>query len=140
MNHPKPDSNNWEATQKSKIVRLRYWTLAWLLSLALARFGPESIWAYHTGLSVLGIVLNLVIGAGMIIANKAYLRGLDEMQQKIFLDATALSLGVGLICGLGYEQLEDIQLITFQPEISHLICLMSVTFIVGIEWGNKALR
>ena len=62
------------------------------------------------------------------------------MQQKIFLDATALSLGTGLICGLSYEQLEDVQLITFQPEISHLIFVMSLTFIVGIVWGNKAHR
>ena len=140
MNHPKTNSNSWEATQKTNTARLRYWTLAWLLSLALARFGPESIWAYHTGLSILGIVLNLFIGAGMIIANKTYLRGIDEMQQKIFLDATALSLGTGLICGLSYEQLEDVQLITFQPEISHLIFVMSLTFIVGIVWGNKAHR
>ena len=62
------------------------------------------------------------------------------MQQKIFLDSAALTLGVGLVCGLGYELLEDIRLISFQPEISHLGILMCLTFLAGNIAGHRKYR
>lgn len=117
-----------------------YWSIAWVASMALAAFGPGLLWDYQTGLSVLGVVINLAIGGGMILANKRYLQGLDEMQRKIFLDASLLSLGVGLVFGLSYELLEDIKLIAFQPEIPHLVILMCLTFLVGLVMGHRAYR
>jgi hypothetical protein len=68
---------------------------------------------------------------------KHYLLGLDELQRKIQLDAMALSLGVGLVIGSSYELLEDIKLITFEPEISHLIILMSLTYVVAAVLGHR---
>lgn len=140
MNKPKTDLGNWQAIQNKNTVRLRYWTTAWVLSTALAAFGPKLLWDFHTGLTILGVVINLAIGFGMVVANKRYVQGLDEMHRKIFLDAGALSLGVGLVCGLGYELLEDIELITFQPEISHLVILMCLTFLTGMIVGHRKYR
>ena len=140
MNKPKTDLGSWQASQKKNTVRLRYWTIAWVLSSALAAFGPKLLWDFHTGLTILGVVINLAIGFGMIVANKRYLQGLDEMHRKIFLDAGALSLGVGLVCGLSYELLEDIKLITFEPEISHLVILMCLTFLTGMIVGHRKYR
>jgi hypothetical protein len=86
---------------------------------------------------VVGVIFNLAVGFGMIMANKRHLRGLDEMHQKIFLEAGALTLGVGLVCGLSYELLEDIRLITFEPQISHLVVLMCMTFLGGMIAGQR---
>ena len=140
MSKPKTDLGSWQASQKKNTVRLRYWTIAWVLSLAVAAFGPNFLWDFHTGPTILGVVINLAVGFGMILANKRYLLGLDEMHRKIFLDAGALSLGVGLVCGLSYELLEDIELITFQPEISHLVILMCLTFLAGMIVGHRKYR
>ena len=140
MNKPKTDLSSWQASQKENTVRLRYWTIAWVLSLALAAFGPKLLWDFQTGLTILGVVINLAVGFGMIVANKRYVQGLDEMHRKIFLDAGALSLGVGLVCGLSYELLEDIKLITFEPEISHLVILMCLTFLAGMIVGHRKYR
>jgi hypothetical protein len=137
MNYSKGGSSDWAASKVRNTIRLRYWTIAWVLSYALAAFGPKLIWNFHTGLTILGVVSTLAIGFGMIVANKRYVQGLDEMHRKIFLDAGALSLGVGLVCGLSYELLEDIKLITFQPEISHLIILMCLTFLTGLITGHR---
>ena len=49
----------------------------------------------------------------------------------------ALTLGVGLVVGTSYELLEDIKLITFEPEISHLTILMCLTYFIGIILGNR---
>lgn len=137
MNTPKRDSGGWQARQKMNTVRLSYWTGAWVLSFALAAFGPKLIWNFNTGFTILGVVINLAVGFGMIVANRQYLQGLDEMHRKIFLDAGALSLGIGLVCGLSYEILEDIKLIAFQPELSHLIVLMCLTFLAGLIMGHR---
>ena len=140
MNVSKTESKDWLAKGVKNTVRLRYWTLAWVLSMALAAFGPKLIWDFATVPTIITVLINLGIGFGMIMANKRYLQGLDEMQQKIFLEAGALTLGVGLVCGLGYEQLEDIKLISFEPEISHLIILMCLTFMVGMIIGHRKYR
>jgi hypothetical protein len=137
MNYSKGGSSDWAASKVRNTIRLRYWTIAWVLSYALAAFGPKLIWNFHTGLTILGVVITLAVGFGMIVANKRYVQGLDEMHRKIFLDAGALSLGVGLVCGLSYELLEDIKLITFQPEIPHLVILMCLTFLTGLIVGHR---
>ena len=140
MNNPETDVNSWQASQKNNTARLKYWTIAWVLSLALATFGPKLLWNFQTELTILGVVITLAVGFGMIMAIKGYVQALDEMQRKIFLDAGALSLGVGLVIGNSYELLEDIKLITFEPEISHLLILMCLTFLVGTIIGHRKLQ
>ena len=76
----------------------------------------------------------------MIAVNKRNVRGWDELGQKIFLDAAAFTLGVGLVCGLSYELLEDIRLISSEPEISHLIILMALTFMAVMIAGHRKYR
>lgn len=140
MNKLKTGSNNWAASSLRNSVRLMFWAAAWVAAMALAAFGPKLIWNYNTLLTILSVLINLGIGFAMIVANKRYLKGLDEMHQKIFLDAAVLTLGVGLVCGLSYELLEDIRLIPFQPEISHLVILMSLTFLTGMIVGHRKYR
>jgi hypothetical protein len=137
MKDLKADSGDWATSNSRNTTRLKIWTTAWVLSTALAAFGPKLIWDFHTGLTILGVVIYLAVGYGMIVASKRQVEGLDEMQRKIFLDAGALTLGVGLVCGLGYDLLEDIKLITFEPEISHLVILMCLTFLTGQIMGHR---
>ena len=140
MNKQKTDSSAWAASTTRNTVRLGFWTLAWLATTAVAAFGPKLVWDFATLPTILGVLANLAVGFGMILATRRQLRGLDEMHQKIFLDAGALSLGVGLVCGLGYEMLENIRLISFEPEISHLVILMTLTFLAGMIAGHRKYR
>jgi len=140
MNQPNTECNDWAAGNAKNTRRLKFWSAAWVASTALAAFGPKFIWDFDTIPTILGVLLNLGVGFGMILANRRYLHGLDEMQQKIFLQAGALSLGVGLVCAIAYELLEDIRLITFEPEISHIVILMCLTFMTGMIIGNWKYR
>jgi len=105
--------------------------------MAIAAFAPKYVWDFNTVLSIIGVVICIAVGFGMLLANRKYLQGLDEMQRKILFDAMALSLGVGLVLGLSYELLEDIKLITFQPEIPHLVMVMCFTYMGGIIAGHR---
>ena len=140
MSKSKTESNDWAAIGRKNSVRLMGWNAAWVLSMALAAFGPKLMWDFDTSLTVLFVLINLGIGFGMILANKRYLNGLDELHQKIFLDAAVFTLGIGLVCGLSYELFEDIKLIPFEPEISHVIMLMGLTYLLGVILGNRRYR
>ena len=131
------DTCDTTAQTKKNTLRLFFWAGAWVLATAGAAFGPRFLWDFNTLPTVLGVLVHIGIGFGMIRVFKQYLLGLDELQRKIQLDAMALSLGVGVVFGVSYEMLEDIKLITFEPEISHLHLLMCLTYFIGIILGNR---
>ena len=133
-------STDFATNIKKNTLRLLYWTVAWLATGAVAAFGPRLIWDFATLPTILGVLINLGVGFGMIVATRRDVRGWDELQQKLFLDAAAITLGVALVCGFSYELLEDIRLIAFEPEISHLILLMGLTFMAALIAGRRKYR
>ena len=134
------EHNNYQAKNNANTRTLRNWTTAWVITMAIAAFAPRFIWDFNTSLTIITLLINLAVGFRMLVANRDYLRGLDEMQQKILFDAMAFTLGVGLVIGLSYELLEDIKLITFEPEIPHLIIVMCLTYLTAIIAGHRKYR
>ena len=130
------NSDAYSARTKSNTIRLGYWTFAWLISLILASFGKQFIWGLNASLTLGAIILTLVTGAGMIWANKIHLQGLDELQQKIQLEAMGLALGVGLVAGLSYSLLDINNLIRFDAEISYLVILVGLVYMAGVFIGQ----
>jgi uncharacterized membrane protein YcfT len=137
MNNSKPNEKICSQHKNTYILQLALWTLAWLVSTALLRFGAEYMWEFQPAYSITALMTHLALGAAVIMVNVKHLANLDELQRKITMDAMGITLGVGLIAGIAYEQLEDIKLISFEPEISHLIMLMAFTYIVSILIGNR---
>jgi hypothetical protein len=140
MNDKSTASSDWEKNTVKTTVRLGFWTLGWVVTMAIANFGPKLIWQFNDSVTIVAILLNLAVGAGMILANKRHLNGLDELQQKIQLEAMALSLGVGLIVGLGYSNLDVSNIISADAEISHLVILMGLTYLAGVIAGTRKYR
>ena len=122
---------------EAKVV---YWGLSWVLATAGAAFGPELLWGYGTLMTSVAVATQLALGFGMIWAFKGVLLAMDDLQRLIQLEAISLALGVGIVVGISYELLEDVKLITFEPEISHLIMLMSLTYVFGLFLGNRHYR
>jgi hypothetical protein len=124
-------SNDWQAIQTKNLRHLAYWTFGWALTLTIPAFGPKFLWDYNPGISILAILINTIIGVGMILMNRRYANGLDEMQRKIFMDAKAMALGVGVVGGLSYSMLDSANVISFDAEIGHLILLMGITYSIS---------
>ncbi len=133
-------SSDWSKNTKKNTTRLFSWTIAWVLTLAIATFGRLFIWEDNETISLIAISFNLAIGIGYILANKNYLRGLDELQQKIQLEATALALSVGIVAGLTYSLLAQAKIVHPHAEISNLIILMGITYSIGIFLGNRRYK
>lgn len=128
--------NTWAMRQKKNTIRLAIWTSGWTLSLALATFGPKFLWQGNATMTVLAIIINLIFGIGMIFANKHHLKGLDELLQKIELEAMAVALGVGVVAGLSYSVMDITNLISTDAEISHLVILIGLTYLAGTIIGR----
>ena len=133
-------TNKAYSRDRVSTAKVAYWGLAWVLATAGAAFGPELLWGYGTLITSIGIAIQLALGFGMIWAFKGVLLAMDDLQRLIQLEAISLALGVGIVVGISYELLEDVKLITFEPEISHLIILIGLTYLFGLFLGNRHYR
>ncbi len=144
MNDKINDSENatttWQQKNKNTTAKLSMWTAIWVLSMALTNFGPRFIWDFNLTLTIIAILLNLALGLKMVVVNIAHLKGLDEMQQRIQLNAMGITLGISLVVGLTYSNLDVVNLISFHAEISHLVIFMGLTYLTATYIGNRSYR
>jgi len=76
----------------------------------------------------------------MIYANRTHLLSLDELQQRLQLNAMATTLGLGLIVGIAYSLLDQSDVISGDAEISVLIIFMGITYIASIAYSTLRYR
>jgi len=129
------------SANKDRIIKqnriLAYWTSGWMLSMALATFGPKFLWNFNSRFTGVAILINLLFGIGLINGKKKWLKQLDELQLKIQLDAMALALGVGIVGGLSYSLMDITNLIPMDAEISVLVIAISLTYLAGSIIGTR---
>ena len=140
MDKLKADSNNYPTRIAKGSLHLLCWTATWVATTALAAYGPRLIWDFATLPTILGVLFNLAVGFGMILSTKKHVHTLDELGQKIFLDASAITLGVVMVCGPSYTLLASQKLMSFQPEIGDLMMLMALTFVAANYVGTRKYR
>jgi hypothetical protein len=117
---------------KSTLKNLAAWTMAWVLSTAFATFGPIALWD-SIGLSILAIIINLLIGIGMIRANVSLFATYDELQKEIHLKATGITLGLSLVLGISYSLFDTSNVMAGDAEIGVLVGLMGIIYL-GSTW------
>ena len=116
--------------QKKHTKIMLAWTLAWVVSLAFLSYGANFLWD-NLLITKIGLLINLAIGVGMIIANKNLFKHYDELQKKIQFEAMALTLGLAVVVGLTYEISFDFGVINSEPEFEYLMLFISFTYIAS---------
>jgi len=134
------NSKDWKARTHEATTRLAGWTAGWVITIALATFGPTYLWGDQSWLTMVVILINFGIGLGMIVANIHHLQMQDEMMQKIQLQAMALALGIGVVGGLSYSILDITNMISSDAEISYLVILISITYLVSLIYNRRRYR
>lgn len=137
--HP-PDTGAWASRQIRNTLGLAAWTAAWVASLLLAAFGPEVLWNNQAAPTLLAIAFSVVVGVGMLFANKRYLQALDELQRTIQLQVMAWTLGAGLVGGVAWTLFARHDLVGFEAEIGHLVAFMGVVYMAGSVAGSLRHR
>ena len=119
---------------------LKIWTLAWTLSMAIATFGPQFLWNEESIGTLLAIIVNLILGVRMILANRKFINSGDELQEKIQLESLGLTLGLAVIVGLSYSLLDQMNLISGNAEISVLVLFIGITYLVTMTINNRKYK
>ena len=119
---------------------LKIWTLAWTLSMAIATFGPQFLWNEESIGTLLAIIVNLILGVRMILANRKIINSGDELQKKIQLESLGLTLGLAVIVGLSYSLLDQMNLISGNAEISILVLFIGITYLVTMTVNNRKYK
>ena len=119
---------------------LRLWTLAWTLSMAIATFGPQFLWNVESIGTLLAIIVNLILGVRMILANRKFINSGDELQKKNYLESLGLTLGLAVIVGLSYSLLDQKNLISGDAEISVLVLFIGITYLVTMTINNRKYK
>ena len=135
-----PNTGAWASRMIRNVLGLAAWTAAWVASLALAAFGPEILWDRQPAPTLVAIAFNVLVGVGMLFANRRYLNSLDELQRTIQLQAMAWSLGAGLVGGLAWTLLARHGLVGIEAEIAHLVMFMGVVYMAGTVGGMLRYR
>ena len=125
-------SNEWASGTRKKTIKLAIWTTAWVLTVAVAAFGPELVWKSNTVINTIVILLNVGVGVGMIIANIKHLKSLDELMQKVHLEAMGISLGVAVVGGIAYSLVDATNVISSDAEIGGLIIMIALSYLLAV--------
>ncbi len=123
--------------RRKHLINLGLWTWSWVVTLAIATFGPIFIWEDHKALTTLAIITNLSNGVLMILANRKLFNHYDELERKIHLESLALTLGLTIIVGLTYSLLDQTNLIPFDAEIGVLVGFVGVTYMITLLVNRK---
>tara|TARA_B110000014_G_scaffold186110_1_gene135057 strand:- start:326 stop:712 length:387 start_codon:yes stop_codon:yes gene_type:complete len=116
--------------QKKYKILLMAWTFAWVASTAFLSYGVEFLWD-NLLITKIGLVINLAIGVGMIIANKNLFKHYDELQKQIQFEAMAITLGLTVVVGLVYEVSYDFGVIDSEAEFEYLVFFISFSYVTS---------
>ena len=123
-----------------KSAALVVWGLAWVVTLALARFGPQLLWDSQPVVSWIAVALNVVVGVGWIVAFTRFLKAVDDLHRKILLDALAITLGVGWVVGFGFVVADAAGLIAGDVDLAAFPILLGVVFVLAFAFGRVRYR
>ena len=129
-----------KSSTQGSVLALAIWTVAWVATLAVAKFGPELIWNDQPVVSWIAIAVNVIVGIGWIVAHARYLRAVDDLMRKILMDAIAVALGAGLVGGFAYSAANTAGVISFDSDIAFISVLMGVVYIVATAVGFVRYR
>jgi len=132
------DSKNFTPPENVKMLAVS--TTIWLITMAIAAFGPTLLWDNQTSITLLAIALNLIAGLFVIKSNLQYWNSLDEMIQRVHLNAMGIALGLGIVGGLSFSLLETSDIIQTEFDLSFMVILMSLSYLISIIVGMKRLR
>ena len=139
MNEPAFSHVSHDARSVRDSLKLLAWVFIWMASLTVSDKAALHGWWDAAWLTVLSIVVNGLLGIGLMLAFMQMLKRMDDLQRMIQLDALALALGVSLVgCALysltvtwGYIQDE---------EVSDIFVLMCLSYSAGALIGVLRYR
>lgn len=139
MNEIGKHSGNYITRNKKNNMLYITWTVAWVGSMILVDKAVKYGWYSSDLISILAIVVNTALGLGVMVAFMRMLKGMDDLQRNIQLNALALAVGAGFVGGFCYLLLATSNLIS-EAEISDILLLMAIAYMASVIYGQVKYR
>jgi hypothetical protein len=130
----------YQSRTRRSTLNLFKWVAIWVASFLVATFGPIFIWDKAASITWIGCAVTILIGIGAIAANRNQIRDLDEMLQRVTLEAFGITLGAVIIVGCPYTILQQNKLVPAAGGIPMLMVLISVTLLISMLVGMRRYR
>ncbi len=115
------------------------WIFAWMASLVISDKAALYGWWSAEWITWLSIAVNFALGVWVAVRFVRMLRGMDDLQRKIQLDALAFSFGVTLVATISYSLLVTWGYIT-DEEVSDMFVVMCVAYSLAVITGTLRYR
>lgn len=129
-------SNSMNSKLSASRNKLAMWSIAWVFTTALVTFGSQFLWESQI-ITIITLIFSLAVGVGMVLANRNFVNEGDELQRKIQLESMGLTLGLAVVVGIAYSQLDTTNLIAQDAEISFLILFMGITYLLCVFFNAR---
>lgn len=140
MNSSKLQETGYQSRFRANTIRVVCWNGAWAATSLVMALGPRFLWNKALGFTLLAIGVDVAVGVGMILATKKYVTELDDLQQKVYLNALGITVGVALISVVPYAVLDAYHVVHFKAAVAYLVILMGLTFLVSVLYGTWRYR
>ena len=81
--------------------------------------------------AIVATIIVSLLGLGVILAHRQFLRDADELMRKIQLDSLALAHGVGVVAGFSYSLLLSADIVS-DTNALNLVAIMIFTYVVSM--------
>ena len=115
------------------------WIFAWMASLTISDKAALYGWWSAEWITWLSIAVNFALGVWVAVRFVRMLRGMDDLQRKIQLEALAFSFGVSLVASISYSLLVTWGYIT-DEEVSDIFVVMCVAYSLAVIVGTLRYR
>jgi hypothetical protein len=140
MNEQKPPQRGYDSRILASTMRLFCWGITWVGATALMGLGPKFLWHKAVVFTLLAVGLEVAVGVGWMLATKKYVMELDELQRRVWLNALGITVGVAVIAVPPLSVMDVSHVLPFPVNISHLVLLMGLTFVVSFVRGMLRYR
>ena len=136
----KTPESAYQSRARRSTVKLFAWVVIWVASFALLTFGPIFIWDRAAPITWIACAVTILTGIGAIVAHRDQIRDLDEMLQRVTLEAFGITLGAVIIVGCPYAVLQQNKLVPAGGGIVALMVVISITLLTSMLVGLRRLR
>jgi len=129
---------HWTASEKDRRNQRQIvlWSQAWIGPFLFVDLAVTHGWIESDTFAIVATLAVTVLGIGLLLAFRRFLKDADELRRKIELDALAMTVGVGIVAGFSYSLLESAGLID-KAELMNLVVVMAATYVITVIVGLR---
>jgi len=135
MNTTTSQTGTYDKRSIKENLKLLAWVFTWMASLIISDKAALYGWWTAEWITVLSIIINASFGMLLVHRYRFMLKGMDDLQRKIQLEALSMAFGVSVVGTISYSLLVTWGYIV-DEEVTDIFLLMCMSFTASVLLNN----